>query len=233
VEKKQYELCLEVLKRFHRANILSNFVLIGSWCVFFYKDYFASAPYTGYATLKTRDMDFLISTPSKIKQEVDVPALLKDLGFVTIFRGAKGHIRLDHPELIVEFLVQEKGKGTDRPIPIPKLGINAVALRFLDFLSDNTIRIKIEDFYLTLPHPANFALHKLIVSRRRIEENKALKDRNIAIQILRALINKGEANIIHNIFRSTPQNWQRKIIKGLQEAKEKEVLEILRIESQK
>ena len=228
MEKKQYELCLEILRRFHRANILSNFVLIGSWCLVFYKDYFISVPYIDHTSLRTRDMDFLISMPNKIKHEVDIPTLLKDLGFVTIFRGAEGYIKLDHPELIVEFLVPEKGKGTDRPYPLPKLGVNAVALRFLNFLSDNTMKVKLEDFYLTLPHPANFALHKLIVFQRRNKQDKAIKDRNIAIQILRALINKGEASIVNNVFRSTHQNWQRKIIRGLQEAKEKEVLEILR-----
>ncbi|MDP3024029.1 MAG: GSU2403 family nucleotidyltransferase fold protein [candidate division Zixibacteria bacterium] len=233
MEKKQYELCLEILRRFHKANILNDFVLIGSWCVFFYKDYFSSVSYINHATLKTRDMDFLISKPDKIKQTIDIPNLLKDLGFVTAFRGTCGYIKLDHPDLIVEFFVPAKGKGSERPYSVPKLGINAEALRFLDFLSENTIEVKIEDFYLNLPHPVNFALHKLIVFQRRNQEDKAIKDRNIALEILWALINKGEANIIHNIFRSTPQNWQRKIIKGLQEAKEKEVLEILRIESQK
>lgn len=227
MEKKQYELCLEILRRFHKAKILNHLVLIGSWSVFFYKDYFSSKPFMDYTALKTRDMDFLISLPDKIEQVVDIPTLLKDLGFVTTHRGEKGYMKLDHPDLIVEFLVPEKGKGIDKPYPLPKLGVNAQTLRFLDFLSDNTIKVKIEDFYLTLPHPANFALHKLIVSQRRNKEDKAIKDRDIAIKILRALINKGEVNIINNVFNSIPKSWQRKIIKGLKEAKEKEYLEIL------
>lgn len=228
MEKKQYELCLEILRRFHRTNILNDFVLIGSWCVVFYKDYFVSVPYIDYTALRTRDMDFLISMPDKIKQAVDIPAVLKDLGFVTVFRGAKGYMKLDHPDLIVEFLVPEKGKGTDRPYPLPKLGVNAVALRFLNFLCENTIKIKVEDFYLTLPHPANFALHKFIISKRRIEEDKAIKDRNIGIQILRALINNGESDTLNKVFKTIPKNWQSRIIRRLEETKEKDVLEILR-----
>jgi hypothetical protein len=204
-------------------------VLIGSWCVVFYKDYFVSVPYIDYTGLRTRDVDFLISMPDKIKHAVDIPAMLKDLGFVTIFRGAKGYIKLDHPDLIVEFLVPEKGKGTDRPYPLPKLGVNAVALRFLNFLCENTIKIKVEDFYLTLPHPANFSLHKFIISKRRVEKNKAMKDANTAIKILKALISKGEGNIVNNVFRSTPRNWQKRIIRGLQEAKGKEILSILEL----
>ena len=228
MEKKQYELCLEILRRFHKANILNDFVLVGSWCVFFYKDYFSSVSYINHATLKTRDMDFLISKPDKIKQTVDIPNLLKDLGFVTAFRGTYGYIKLDHPDLIVEFLVPAKGKGSDKPYSVPKLGINAEALRFLDFLSENTIRVKVEDFYLNLPHPVNFALQKLIVSRRRSKEDKTIKDRNIALAILKALINKEEENIIEKIFKSMPEKWQRKVIRGLIETNEKEILGIFK-----
>ena len=115
MEKKQYELCLEILKRFHRAGILDEFVLIGSWCVFFYKDYFSNVPYIDQVTIKTRDIDFLVSKPAKIKHTVNIPGLLKDLGFVTIFKGDKGYIKLDHPDLNLEFLAPERGRGTDRP----------------------------------------------------------------------------------------------------------------------
>jgi len=79
-----------------------------------------------------------------------------------------------------------------------------------------------------LPHPANFSLHKLIVFQRRIRKDKAIKDRNIAIRILKALINRGEGNIINEVFDSVPQKWQKRIVKGLEEAKEKEILDILR-----
>jgi len=36
VEKTQYELCIEVLRRFDKAGVLRNIVLIGSWCMPFY-----------------------------------------------------------------------------------------------------------------------------------------------------------------------------------------------------
>jgi len=226
VEKRQYELCLEILRRLNRTGILKNIVLIGSWCIPFYKEYFRTKGYL--SSIKTRDIDFLVPIPSKIQQKVDVPELLKDLGFVVGFKGPHGHIRLEHPRLVIEFLVPEKGKGSDKPYPLPKLGLNAIPLRFLNFLSDNTIEVKVEDFYLTLPHPANFSLHKLIVFQRRIREDKAVKDRNIAIRILGALINRGEKNIVSQTFDSIPQRWQKRIVKGLEEAKERGILNILK-----
>jgi hypothetical protein len=227
VEKRQSELCLEILRRFNKVGILRDFILIGSWCVYFYKDYFSDVPFIDQATIKTRDIDFLINSPSGIKQEVDVPSLLEDLGFVTTIKGSRGYIKLDHPDLLLEFLVPEKGKGTDRPVRLPKLGMNAVALRFLSFLSTNTIKVKVEDFYVTLPHPANFALHKLIIFQRRLKQDKAVKDRNIAIEILKSLIAKGESSIIKRVFNSIPKKWQGRIIKGLQATKEPEILKVL------
>ena len=115
MEKKQSEICLEVLRRFHKAGILKDLILVGSWCVYIYKDYFSSNSSIEHAALKTRDLDFLIDKPSTLKNRVDIPALLEDLGFVSIFKGHKGYIKLDHPELILEFLVPEKGRGSDKP----------------------------------------------------------------------------------------------------------------------
>jgi hypothetical protein len=227
VEKKQSELCFEILRRFNRAGILKDFILIGSWCAYFYQDYFSDFPYIDQATIKTRDIDFLINNPSHIRQEVNIPELLKDLGFVTLLKGNRGYLKLDHPDLLLEFLVPERGRGTDRPVNLPKLGMNAVALRFLSFLSANTIKVKVEDFYITLPHPANFGLHKLIIFQRRIKEDKAAKDRNIAIEILRALINKGDSAIIKRVFNSVPAKWQSKIIKGLKETEDKDLVALL------
>lgn len=227
MEKNQYELCIEVLRRLHVAGVLEDCILIGSWCVLFYRGYFSKVKFI--PTIKTRDVDFLIPAPFRIKVSVNIPELLKDLGFVIGFKGAKGYIKLEHPDLIVEFLVIEKGKGIDKPYPLPRLGVNAVALRFLSFLSDNTIKVKVKNFYVTLPHPANFALHKLIIFQRRFKEDKAEKDRNAAIEILRALMTKGEAVTIKHVFNSMLPKWQKKVLKGLEEAKEKEILRLLTV----
>jgi len=141
VEKKQYELCLEIFKRFHDAGILDNLILVGSWCLYFYKDYFVNIPYIKHIDIKTRDIDFLLYEPAKITRSVDIPSLLQNLGFIVTLTSRKGYIRLEHPELLIEFLVSEKGRGIDAPYPLPKLGINAVALRFVNILSDNIIRV--------------------------------------------------------------------------------------------
>jgi hypothetical protein len=117
VEKSQYDLCIEVLRRLDKAGILKDIVLVGSWCALFYKDFFSGKKYM--TSLTTRDMDLLIPQPRAIKAKTDVTELLKDLGFVVGFTGSQGYIRLEHPQLIVEFLVPERGKGSDKPYSLP------------------------------------------------------------------------------------------------------------------
>jgi len=227
VEKNQYNLCIEVLKRLEKAGILRDVVLIGSWCIPFYKDYFGSVKYL--TAIKTRDVDFLVPTPSKTRTKADIPKLLKDLGFIVGFKGTEGYVQLEHSELIIEFLVPEKGRGLDKPYQLPQFGLNAQALRLLDLLIQDTIKVKIEGVEINLPHPANFALHKLIIFQRRTKEDKIAKDRNAAMKVIKALINKGEAVTIKRVYNSMIPKWQKKALKGLEEAGEKEILSILTV----
>ncbi len=226
MEKKQYDLCIEVLRRLEKVKVLNNIVLIGSWCIPFYKEYFSKVAYI--SSIRTRDIDLLVPNPAKIKIKVDLPNLLKDLGFIVGFYGRKGYIKLEHPELIIEFLVPERGRGIDKPYPLTQLGLNAQALRFLDFLSANLIRLNIEGVSVSLPHPVNFALHKLIISPRRKNSEKTTKDREAAIKILGAVIDKGETEAIKEVFDSIPKKWQRKISNVLNEFKEFEIIKTLR-----
>jgi hypothetical protein len=225
VEKNQYELCLEVLRRLNRVGVLKDIMLIGSWCLPFYREYFSGVTYA--AAIKTRDIDFLIPDPRKIHGQTDIPELLKDLGFIVNFSGSKGYIKLEHPDLLIEFLSPEKGRGMDEPVNIPRLGVNATALRYLNFLVENTIKVDVEGFTVCLPHPVNFALHKLIIFQRRIKKEKADKDREAATMLLRALIKKGDGKRIKSVFDSIPTLWRKSVLKGLQNVEDRDILRIL------
>ncbi len=225
MEKSQYKLCLETLRRFSDAGVLEELLLIGSWCVPFYGAYFSGTPYL--TEIRTRDMDFLVPVPRQIKVERNIPELLKSAGFVVSFTGPQGFMKLEHPELVIEFLVPELGRGTDSPVALAKLGVNAVALRFLNFLAANWIRVKVKDFYVRLPHPANFALHKLIVFQRRRNIDKSAKDRETAVRILRALVEKGDLKIVKRVLGSVPVKWRDKMSEGLRKAKADDILSAL------
>lgn len=224
MEKSQYDLCIEVLQRLDKAGILKHVVLVGSWCTLFYKEYFSSDKYM--TILKTRDMDLLIPQPKALGTKTDVAELLKNLGFVVGFTGSKGYIRLEHPQLIVEFLVPERGRATNKPYPLPQLGLNAQALRFLEFLSQNTITTKVGLITVALPHPASFALHKLLVMSRRPKAEKRAKDKETAIRILNALLKSNQGDTVSKIFHSMPKRWQGMVKKQLTGITEQKLLDL-------
>lgn len=206
--------------------MLKELILIGSWCQHFYRSYFTGLRYT--PTIRTRDIDFLVPVPFRFKNKVDVEELLRDEGFVVTFSGGAGYMKLMHPDLIVEFLVPEKGKGSDRPYPLPQLSMNAQPLRFLDYLLQNTIRIEAEGLKINVPHPAAFALHKLIISARRTKEEKLVKDRKEALAILTALVRKGDAGEIRKMFEKMPTGWRKKVLDALTETDNVEIMRILK-----
>lgn len=230
MEKNQYKLCLEILRRFYKSGLSRHFILIGSWAIVFYAEYFKNNSAIKQFALRTRDVDFLIENPRALKAKINLPELLKDLGFIVSFSGSRGYMQLSHEDLILEFLVPEKGKGVEGPVPLPSLGMNAVALRFLNFLTDDTIQVKVEDFNVTLPHPANFALHKLIVSQRRLKDEKAIKDREAAASVLKTIVANNEIDALREAFRKIPVKWQKKIIDGLKLIDEPGLLDILKVE---
>lgn len=225
MEKKKYELCLEVLKRFHKAGILEDIVLIGSWCLYFYKNIFM---HSYSPTIRTRDIDLLIPLPAKIRKKVDVPILLEDLGFIVEHALSKGYIRLGHPDLIVEFLVPERGRGSDKPFPLPKLSLNAQPLRYLDFLAENTIKLKADGLIVNMPHPAAYALHKLLISKKRSKADKAERDIEQALMLLDHLILIRSDDEILKRFRSMHKKWQAKVIMSLKSLDRMDIIEKLK-----
>jgi hypothetical protein len=209
------DLCLEVLRRLDKAGVLRGLVLIGSWCAYFYPDHFGGK--TALSALRTRDIDFLIPTPVKIKGEIRVVELLEDLGFIPDRKG-EGYVRLSHPELIIDFLVAERGKGTDKPYPVKALGVKAQPLRFVGFLAEDTIEVKSRGLTLTMPHPVNFGLQKLIISGRRASKDKRAKDLLQAIEVLRVVVERGEGEEIRRKYRKLPAGWRKSILDALKTA---------------
>lgn len=105
--QEKLQTLINVLKKFQKAGMLNDFVLIGSWCLYFYKEYFINSEFN--PTIRTKDLDLLTPSPTKISKKVDLWVLLKENGFLVTFDN-NGYLRLEHPELMIEFLVMEKGK---------------------------------------------------------------------------------------------------------------------------
>lgn len=58
-------------------------------------------------------------------------------------------------------------------------------------------------------------------------EEKSLKERQEAIVVLNALIEKGESNKIKAIFNAMPITWRKKILQVLKDSEDKEIIDVL------
>ncbi|MDD5097714.1 MAG: GSU2403 family nucleotidyltransferase fold protein [Candidatus Omnitrophica bacterium] len=225
MENSQYKLFIEVLRRINKAGVLKNIVLIGSWCIPLYKEYFIGTKYI--TSITTRDVDLLVPLPLNIKIKVDIEDLLRDLGFILGFSGPQGYIKLEHPDLSLEFLVPERGVGLSKPFKLPQLGLNAQSLRYLNLLTTKIINVEINGFRINLPHPAVFALHKLIISKERKNKDKREKDQEAAIRIIRALLDKGEAGKLQLFFLSFNSKLRQRITDVLKEMGETDLIDVI------
>ena len=97
----------------------------------------------------------------------------------------------------------------------------------MEFLSVNTISAKAGDVEVTLPHPANFALHKLLVMTRRNIQSKKEKDKAAAVKILGALIDNGLEDSVKEAFRGMPKRWQSKVKKQLADITDEKILDVI------
>ena len=225
MEKKQYELLIEVLRRLQGKGVLNKLILAGSWGLVLYQKYFGDP--TLYPSLRTRDADFIIPTNFKIREKINIPELLEDLGFVVDFNRTDNFIRMLHPALIIEFLVAEKGRGSGTSKKIKELGITAQPLRYLNYLESKVISIDMEGLQVRVPDPAVFALHKLIIMNRRQSEEKREKDKNQAKLVLLYLLKKGREKDIREAISLMHPKWFKTVLNNLEKAGETELLQRL------
>jgi hypothetical protein len=210
-------LFLKILRVFQREGMLSHLILVGSWCHFLYKIYFDNSP--EIPLIRTLDLDFLIPNSRTIKQEVDIPNVLKELGFEPVRQYPSGLVKYGRPDLEIEFLVQERGRGKDAPVRIKKLGINAQALRFLSILEEHTMVVNYRGIGIRVPEPTAYVLHKFIIARRRTKREKEERDLAAAKELGEFLLKDTlQQEKLQKIFLAFPARWQRKVIASVKPA---------------
>src|SRR5579863_5959903 len=141
------------------------------------------------ATIQTGDVDVAQSSDVSIAIGDKTPPMLEvlrgvDRSFHSITHlhdarrvtsyAASGGLRVD-------FLTPNRGRDSDAPKYLPALGTDAQQLRFLDFLIREPLPAVVlhgAGIYVTVPAPERYAVHKLIVARRRRDGN-AKRDKDI------------------------------------------------------
>lgn len=212
---KQTELIDKVLRIFDEEGLLNHLIVIGSWCIHFYKHGFPEGHLL--PPLRTTDIEFDVSSLNRAPRKVDIPAVLNSLDFIVDFKG-DGCITLVHSEITLEFLVPEKGRGESEPRKFPGFGINAAALRYLSLLEDEVVVIDYKGLKVRVPHPLNFALHKLIISERRTKAYKAKNDMVQGVAVWDMVVSMGLESRIRETFEQLKPKWKGHIRNALLKA---------------
>jgi hypothetical protein len=217
--EKENDLFLTILIRLDKEEVLRDIILIGGWCPLVYKEYFGNP--VEISMQRTADLDILIPNPPRIHKDVDVSLLLEKLGFDRKVSLLDGYEKYVHPDLEVEFLTPERGRGRGKPYTIDKLHINAQGLRYLDLMQSHTMKTSYSGISINVPEPAAYVLHKFIVSDRRKKPFKREKDIETARQLGEYLLDQeSQKNKMREVYLTMPEKWKKdliKIVKGTSE----------------
>ena len=195
-------------------------ILIGGWCPLVYKEYFGNP--VEISTQRTADLDILVSNPPRISKDVDVSVILAALGFDRKISLMGGYEKYVHPDLEVEFLTPEKGKGRDKPYSIDKLHVNAQGLRYLDLLQNHIMKASYENIPINVPEPAAYVIQKFIVSGKRNKLFKREKNIETARQLGEYLLDRNEQRQkMREIYLSMPDKWKKDLMKIVKDSSEK------------
>ncbi|MBP7735384.1 MAG: hypothetical protein KA369_05360 [Spirochaetes bacterium] len=217
--EKRFKLFHEIIIKLGETGVLMDIILIGSWCLYLYRDIFKDAD--TMPAVRTVDLDFLVPNPPKIKHKVDISKMLEELDFVEEFSHLSGNSKFIHPDLEVEFIIPEKGRGKDGPHIINEINVRAQGLRYVDLLQDHTIIIPYNNYPVRVPEPSAFVLHKLQVSARRSKKEKKVKDLETATGLGDYLAtHEDQVDKVKEIFRNLPGKWKREILEVAKEYSE-------------
>jgi hypothetical protein len=131
---------------------------------------------------------------------------------ITSYQSADG--------LRVEFLTPNRGPDVRKPKRLPALLTDAQPLRFLDFLIHNpepAVLLHGSGVYINVPSPHRYAVHKLMISRRR-PEGAAKRDKDILqAEALLTLLARKRAYDLKEIWNEAEQRgpeWRKLLHEG-------------------
>lgn len=119
--------------------------------------------------------------------------------------------------LKVEFLTDPGAKPEEVARHFKDLGVTAQELHFMNLPLAYYYPLTYRHLTINIPEPEVFALHKLIVCQRRINKEKAEKDRLTAQGMFLFFEGKpGHVKRLHEIIEVQPKGWQKKIKAALE-----------------
>lgn len=171
---------IETLTILDGLSLLEHVILVGSWAEYLYE--VCNVVESFISTTKTMDIDFLVRNIRKPREKVNLVEAFQDKGYDLSFRH-NGVVTLVKDEFEVEFLAKQTGK----PVPVVD-SLNFGKLETLGHMSvieKNIITVGYEGVLVSIPNPAAFALHKMVINKDR--KAKQIKDAEAVKNLVYAL----------------------------------------------
>jgi hypothetical protein len=201
-----------VLNALNAEGVLDELVLLGSWCLAVYSENYGGSP--EIPLLRTLDVDFLVPNPIRTKKKADIPELLKELGFDVVYSVVSGYSKFVHPELEIEFLTPEVGRGRSTPYKVTALKITAQGLRYVGLADQYAVEMHYRGIKVRVPHPAAFVLLKLLTSEKRKKLTKKERDVSTAVQLAEFILSTpAQTDKFREIWSSLPQKWRSTVLR--------------------
>lgn len=203
-------LFLKIIEKLDTGNVLQQIVLIGSWVLPIYRTHFDDDP--EIPILRTSDVDFLLEMPPNMQVTFNIPLALSELGFEPEWASQGDFCKYVHPDLEIEFLIPDLGRGRKNAVTITNLGVTAQPLRFLSLAYDHSMGVLYHGYNVRVPEPEVFVLLKLLILPRRNDEAKRIKDASTARALGEFLLKRNDRKQhMQRLFRELPKGWQKRI----------------------
>lgn len=207
---EKFELLYSVLVSLHKAGVLSDCVLIGSWCQDFYRQLYGNPFQIPAAT--TTDADLLVPKSMKFKKSVDITAIMELHGFKVEQERMSSLMKFIREDFKFEFLTNAGAKPDEKVFMFKNLNINVQELHFMNIPLSYNIIIPFRDISLRIPEPEAFALHKLIVCQRRLNPIKKEKDTATARGMFEFIETQEQRKKrLNEILNEFPKSWRKKV----------------------
>jgi hypothetical protein len=206
------DMFLKVLGGLKQSGALNELVLVGSWCLLLYREYFDKSPFI--PAVRTTDMDLLVPRPRKENPKYDVNKMLQEMGFEVEYSNATGYSKYRYGQFSVEFLMPLRGKGDKQIERSKSFGVMVEGLRFLDFSPLELTTMTYGGYQIRLPKPETYTLYKLLIHERRENQDKANKDLVTAQQLGSFLLEKDAPRFeFINRFNAMQKNQQKSLMR--------------------
>ena len=220
------ELFKSILKDFNDNSILQDFILIGSWALRVYSEFFNNDPQI--PIVATQDLDLLVTNPPKVSKEVNIPELLIKYDLEEKYSPQGDYAKFIGPNFEVEFLYPEKGRGEPTGKKVEGLKIVATPLRYMNFIQDYAVPMEYNGMSVRVPEPTVFVLMKylLVTKRKAGDTSKIAKDISTAKDLEFFLLDNDYQQEFKDHFNDMPKKWQKELMEVL-EKNDSELVEIL------